>query len=102
MWAAGWVLPRYIFMIKYRCDITGISISALIWFSAASGKKGCSKRVRFQAKDALENGFPENIDLVWQMESSHLMRDKKKLFSEIILGFLKPMVFCFMRLNLNK
>jgi 27-O-demethylrifamycin SV methyltransferase len=70
---------------KYGCDITGISISkrGVELASAASEKRGFSKKVRFQVKDALENGFPENtFDLVWQMESSHLMRDKKKLFSE--------------------
>ena len=70
---------------KYGCDITGISISkrGVDLASAASEKKGCSNKVRFQVKDALENGYPENtFDLVWQMESSHLMRDKKKLFSE--------------------
>ena len=70
---------------KYGCDITGISISkrGVDLASAASEKKGFSHKVRFRVKDALENGFSENtFDLVWQMESSHLMRDKKRLFSE--------------------
>jgi ubiquinone/menaquinone biosynthesis C-methylase UbiE len=39
--------------------------------------------VQFQLADALDNGFPSNnFDFVWQMESSHLIRDKRKLFLE--------------------
>ncbi len=81
----GMGAPALYLYEKYKCAITGISISkrGVDLASAAAENRGCNDKVRFQVKDALDNGFPENkFDLVWQMESSHLIRDKKKLFIE--------------------
>mgnify|MGYP005639837725 CR=1 FL=1 len=70
---------------KYHCRITGISTSkkGVTIANKAAEKKDYKDMVRFKLKDALDNGFSSNsFTLIWQMESSHLIRDKKKLFSE--------------------
>jgi 27-O-demethylrifamycin SV methyltransferase len=70
---------------KFQCHITGITNSprGLELAGKASDTRGYSDSVQFELADALGNGFYDNsFDYVWQMESSHLMPDKEKLFSE--------------------
>jgi len=46
-------------------------------------EKGYSDKIEFYEADALDNGFPSNrFDIAWVMESSHLMRDKRRLVEE--------------------
>lgn len=70
---------------KFGCYVTGISTSEKGLKIAANSciSKGYAKNVCFKFANALENGFPNNFfDIVWMMESSHLMSDKKRVFEE--------------------
>ncbi|MBN1653631.1 MAG: methyltransferase domain-containing protein [Deltaproteobacteria bacterium] len=84
--------PAFYLHRGYGCDITGISPSEA---GIAQAEKECKKRgyeakVRFRLGDGLNNGFDDDaFDVVWIMESSHLMKDKKRLFAECF-RVLKP------------
>jgi len=70
---------------KFGCQVTGISTSTKGIEIAADvcQSKGCEAKVRFQFANALDNGLPDNVfDIVWMMESSHLMSDKQIVFEE--------------------
>lgn len=70
---------------KFGCRVTGISTSVKGLKRAADlcEAQGCENKVRFQFGDALDNGLPDNtFDIVWMMESLHLMSDKKRVFEE--------------------
>ncbi|MBU0993036.1 MAG: methyltransferase domain-containing protein [Proteobacteria bacterium] len=91
--------PAFYIHETYNCQITGISTSerGVGIANAASTEKGYQDSVRFKVRDALDNGFPDNqFDIVWVMESSHLMPNKKKLFSECYRVLKKDgvMVLC--------
>ena len=77
--------PAFYLYEKFGCSIAGISISPR-GVEIAEEKcraKQYSGKIKFYVKDALDNGFAENsFDIVWVMESSHLMRNKIKLFEE--------------------
>jgi 27-O-demethylrifamycin SV methyltransferase len=84
--------PAFYLHRKFGCDITGISISEKGVYQAEeeSKKRGYQEKVRFRVANALDNGFDDNaFDIAWVMESSHLMKDKKKLFAECY-RVLKP------------
>lgn len=50
----------------------------------ASSTSEDARLPRFEVRDALATGFPgESFDLIWVLESSHLIRDKTGLFSEM-------------------
>ena len=69
---------------RYRCPIDGISTSesGVRIANRASEERGYDK-VRFKVADGMDNGFPDNtFDLVWIMEASHPIPDKKALFGE--------------------
>jgi 27-O-demethylrifamycin SV methyltransferase len=77
--------PAFRLAERTGCRISGISISGRGIEMAREGarRKGLSGRVDFLQRDALNNGFPaEAFDVVWVMESSHLMRDKERLCGE--------------------
>jgi 27-O-demethylrifamycin SV methyltransferase len=77
--------PAFYLHEKYHCRITGISTSkrGVAVANEIAKEKKCNPMVQFELRDALDNRFkPDSFNLIWQMESSHLMRDKKKLFSE--------------------
>ena len=77
--------PAFYLHKKYGCSIIGITTSekGVKLATENCSAKGYSDKVQFELADALNNGFPDKIfDIVWVMESSHLMKDKKKLFSE--------------------
>jgi 27-O-demethylrifamycin SV methyltransferase len=70
---------------KYRCSVTGISTSerGVQLASGRSRELGYNRAVSFRVGDGMNNGFPNrSFDIVWVMESSHLMSDKKRLFRE--------------------
>jgi len=77
--------PAFYLHEKFGCDIRGISTSArgIEIAERKCREKGYSEKIKFYIRDALDNGFAEeSFDIVWVMESSHLMRDKQKLFEE--------------------
>jgi cyclopropane fatty-acyl-phospholipid synthase-like methyltransferase len=68
----------------HHCTIDGISTSrkGVETANRLSKEKGYD-RVRFKVADGLHNGFQNNtFDLVWIMEASHPIQDKKALFRE--------------------
>lgn len=65
-------------------DVLGITTSAS--GVAAAGALAADRRLagaRFQQRDGTNNGLPDAaFDVVWVLESSHLMRDRKALLGE--------------------
>jgi 27-O-demethylrifamycin SV methyltransferase len=83
--------PAFYLYRRFGCSILGISTSAKgIEVAAKTAKAlGCADKVRFQVADGTQTGLPDNaFDVVWLMESSHLM-NKKRLFGETY-RILKP------------
>ncbi|MBN1656666.1 MAG: methyltransferase domain-containing protein [Deltaproteobacteria bacterium] len=77
--------PAFYLHRKFGCDVTGISTSDIGVHNAEeeSKKRGYRDSVRFRVANGLDNGFADNtFDVVWVMESSHLMKDKRKLLAE--------------------
>jgi len=77
--------PAFYLHRRFGCRITGITTSTRGVEIARERckKEGYSEGVEFHVADALSNGFPDDtFDLAWIMESSHLMRDKERLFKE--------------------
>jgi 27-O-demethylrifamycin SV methyltransferase len=76
--------PAFFIHDRYGCAVDGISTSerGIELASAASEEKGYDE-VRFKVADGVDNGFPDNtFDIVWIMEATHLIADKKGLFRE--------------------
>jgi 27-O-demethylrifamycin SV methyltransferase len=77
--------PAFYLAEHTGCRISGISISGrgIEMAREACRRKGLTERVSFHQRDALDNGFPAaSFDVVWVLESSHLMRDKERLCAE--------------------
>jgi len=77
--------PAFYLHEKFHCSIIGITISdeGVKIAEEKSASRGYSQKVRFQLTDILNNEFSGGgFDIVWIMESSHLMEDKEKLFRE--------------------
>ena len=77
--------PAILLHQKYGCHVHGITISEKGVHKAneSARKKGCDSHVKFTVADAKENKFPDEFfDIIWGMESFHLMDDKAKVFSE--------------------
>jgi 27-O-demethylrifamycin SV methyltransferase len=77
--------PAFRLTERTGCRISAISISGRgIEMAREAGRlKNPSGRVDFYQRDALDNRFPQDaFDVVWVMESSHLMRDKELLCAE--------------------
>ncbi len=75
--------PAFYLHERYRCKITGISTSerGVQLANVACKEKGYHD-VEFLVADGCNNHLPSNtFDIVWIMESSHLM-SKKRLFRE--------------------
>jgi cyclopropane fatty-acyl-phospholipid synthase-like methyltransferase len=76
--------PAFLIHERYRCAIDGITTSqkGVNTANQISRDRGYDK-VRFKVADGMNNGFPDNsFDIVWIMEASHTMPDKKALFQE--------------------
>lgn len=70
---------------KYGCYVHGISISEKGVFKAGelAKQKGFESRLIFTIADAKDNRLPDaSFDIVWAMESFHLIDDKAKAFAE--------------------
>jgi 27-O-demethylrifamycin SV methyltransferase len=51
--------------------------------TARATAEGLTAKVRFEARDGMANGLPDDsFDRVWVLESSHLMRHRDRLISE--------------------
>lgn len=77
---------------KFGSNVTGISTSKKGVNLANSRIQGdeCKRNVRFMVLDMTATGFPDaSFDVIWVMESSHLIRNKKILFKEFY-RLLKP------------
>jgi 27-O-demethylrifamycin SV methyltransferase len=75
--------PAFYLHEKYRCTVTGITISERGAELARESNriKGYSPKVRFEVADILGEFSPEErFDVIWIMEVSHLIKDKPKLF----------------------
>lgn len=62
---------------KYNCSICGITTSekGVAIAKTRSQNNGSFGRIEFRIADGTNNGFPDNgFDIVWVMESSHLMK----------------------------
>jgi ubiquinone/menaquinone biosynthesis C-methylase UbiE len=78
--------PAFYIHEKCKCAIDGISTSnrGVELANEASKEKGYDN-VKFTVADGCDNGFPDDtFDVVWVMESSHLIQDKRKLFQECL------------------
>jgi 27-O-demethylrifamycin SV methyltransferase len=76
--------PAFHLHEKFGCTVTGISTSqkGIELAKRNSEVKGFSSKVQFQIADGTRNGFSsQSFDIVWVLESSHLMK-KKRLFGE--------------------
>ena len=70
---------------KFGCYVHGITISekGTQIANESARQKGYSSRLKFTVADAADNKFPnESFDIVWGMESFHLMDNKAKVFAE--------------------
>jgi len=69
---------------KFGCSIDGISTSERgVKLAAATAREKGYDNVRFKVADGLSNGFPDDtFDIVWIMEASHLILDKRGLLKE--------------------
>lgn len=65
--------------------VTGITTSG-VGVAAARARAsaaGLSDVTRFEQRDGMDNGFPDqSFDVTWVLESSHLMRDRSRLIEE--------------------
>lgn len=77
--------PAFYLHQKYRCSIVGISTSqkGIELARTLCRSKGFSEAIEFRVADGQHNSLPDqSVDIVWVMESSHLMKDKRMLFQE--------------------
>ena len=77
--------PAFRLSEQTGCSVSAISVSArgIALAREACSRKGLEKKIVFYQRDALDNGFPRaSFDVVWVMESSHLMSDKQSLCAE--------------------
>jgi 27-O-demethylrifamycin SV methyltransferase len=76
--------PAFYICEKFACAIDGISTSERgVQSAATTSKEKGYHDVRFKVADGLSNGFPDStFDIVWIMEASHLITDKRGLFQE--------------------
>lgn len=77
---------------KFGSDITGVSTSKKGVDLANSRIKGnrYNDKIRFMVADMTDTGFAdESFDVIWVMESSHLIKNKELLFDECY-RLLKP------------
>lgn len=77
--------PAFHLYRRYGCRVIGISTSARgIAVARETGQEqGYGDHVQFELREAIDNRFPDcAFDVVWQMESAHLIRDKAALFAE--------------------
>jgi len=77
--------PAFYLHEKFGCTVSGISTSTrgIEIAQKKCREKGYGRKIKFYARNGLDNGFAEaTFDVVWIMESSHLMENKGKLIEE--------------------
>jgi tocopherol O-methyltransferase len=77
---------------RYRCTVTGLTLSPLqrLWASFAALQQGVRRRTRFFCGDAEKIGLPESaFDVVWIVECSEHLFDKPAFFRRVA-AWLKP------------
>jgi 27-O-demethylrifamycin SV methyltransferase len=77
---------------KYGCHVHGITISekGVLKARESAKRKGYDSHLTFTVTDAQDNKLPDSsFDIVWAMESFHLIDDKAKTFAECY-RVLKP------------
>ncbi len=99
--------PAFYLYSKYKSKILGITISdrGEEIATATCKKKGLSEKIEFKVADILHNNFEkESFDIIWIMEVSHLVRDKKNLFKEFsrLLSKGGEVLFCDFMLNVEE
>lgn len=99
--------PAFYLNKKFGSKITGITISERGEEIASQTcmEKGLSKDISFKVADILHSDFENNsFDIIWIMEVSHLIKDKKRLFAETnrILKNKGSIVLCDFMLNVNQ
>ncbi|MBN1364221.1 MAG: methyltransferase domain-containing protein [Syntrophaceae bacterium] len=84
--------PAFYLHKKFGSDITGVSTSkkGVDLANSLIGEDKYKGKIRFRLLDMTATGFPDaGFDVIWVMESSHLIRNKKLLFDECY-RLLKP------------
>ena len=62
---------------------TAVSVKGTQIANESARQKGYSSHLKFTVADATDNKLPdESFDIVWGMESFHLMDDKARVFAE--------------------
>jgi len=77
--------PAVMLHEKYGCEVLGITISekGVREAMAQAKSRGCNAHVKFKVANAQDNQLPaEQFDIVWAMESFHLMDAKPRAFAE--------------------
>jgi len=76
--------PAFYMHERFGCAIDGISTSEQgVRLAAMTGEEKGYDNVRFKVADGRSTGFPEGtFDIVWVMETSHLITDKKGFLRE--------------------
>ncbi len=70
---------------RFGAQVTGITTSrvGVAEATARALAAGLADRLRFECRDGADNGFPaSSFDVVWVLESSHLVRERDRLMSE--------------------
>ena len=77
--------PALLLHERFGCDVLGITISEIgvQVATAQASSRGYEAHVTFKLASAQDSRLPDDhFDLVWAMESFHLMPDKRKAFAE--------------------
>jgi cyclopropane fatty-acyl-phospholipid synthase-like methyltransferase len=76
--------PACMLADRFGVDVVGITTSQVgVAEARARATELGVEAVTFEQRDGTDNGFTDaEFDLVWVMESSHLMRDRQELIAE--------------------
>lgn len=76
--------PAFYIHERFGCTIDGISTSERgVQLAAMTSEEKGYDDVKFKVADGRSNGFPDGtFDIVWVMETSHLITDKKGFLQE--------------------
>lgn len=78
--------PACLLAREHGARVTGITTSreGIRAAEARAEREGVGDRVAFEQRDGMDNGFADQaFDRVWALESSHLMRDRDRVVSEM-------------------
>lgn len=78
--------PACLLAREHGARVTGIttSVEGIRAAEARAEREGVADQVSFEQRDGMDNGFADrSFDRVWALESSHLMRDRDRVVSEM-------------------